>query len=68
MLAALIGTLSLLPLIVSKLHYGFPYGEEKVRGVSLGGWLIIEVGRRMLARVHKIIKVGIIGLHHALRV
>ncbi|KAF8204081.1 glycoside hydrolase family 5 protein [Pholiota molesta] len=42
MLAALFGTVSLFPLIVSKLQYGFPYGKEKVRGVSLGGWLIIE--------------------------
>lgn len=22
---------------------GFPYGTQKVRGVSLGGWLLIEV-------------------------
>jgi hypothetical protein len=22
---------------------GFPYGSQKVRGVSLGGWLLIEV-------------------------
>jgi hypothetical protein len=22
---------------------GFPYGAQKVRGVSLGGWLLIEV-------------------------
>lgn len=25
------------------LDYGFPYGKEKVRGVNLGGWLVIEV-------------------------
>jgi hypothetical protein len=68
MLAAIIGTVSLFPLIVSKLQYGFPYGKEKVRGVSLGGWLIIEVGFRMLDRVHKIIKASVIGLHLALRV
>ncbi|KJA28398.1 glycoside hydrolase family 5 protein [Hypholoma sublateritium FD-334 SS-4] len=35
-------TLALLPLITAKLQYGFPYGKEPVRGVSLGGWLIIE--------------------------
>lgn len=22
---------------------GFPYGSQKVRGISLGGWLLIEV-------------------------
>lgn len=22
---------------------GFPYGSEKVRGVNLGGWLVLEV-------------------------
>ncbi len=25
------------------MDFGFPYGEEKVRGVNLGGWLVIEV-------------------------
>lgn len=33
--------LSLLP---SVLAWGFPYGDEKVRGVNLGGWLVLEVG------------------------
>jgi hypothetical protein len=23
----------------------FPYGQEKVRGVNLGGWLVLEVSR-----------------------
>lgn len=23
--------------------WGFPYGSEKVRGVNLGGWLVLEV-------------------------
>ena len=27
---------------------GFPYGSQKVRGVNLGGWLVLEV--RILAR------------------
>ncbi|KAF8971713.1 exo-beta-1,3-glucanase [Flammula alnicola] len=40
--AVFFGGLSLLPIVLASLHYGFPYGEEKVRGVSLGGWLIIE--------------------------
>ena len=22
---------------------GFPYGSQKVRGVNLGGWLVLEV-------------------------
>lgn len=22
---------------------GFPYGKQKVRGVNLGGWLVLEV-------------------------
>ncbi len=22
---------------------GFPYGSQKVRGVTLGGWLVLEV-------------------------
>lgn len=25
------------------LTFGFPYGQEKVRGVNLGGWLVLEV-------------------------
>lgn len=25
------------------LTYGFPYGSQKVRGVNLGGWLVLEV-------------------------
>lgn len=28
--------------LVSALHYGFPYGSQKVRGVNLGGWLVLE--------------------------
>ncbi len=24
---------------------GFPYGSQKVRGVNLGGWLVLEVRR-----------------------
>ena len=34
--------LSLLPSIYA-LTYGFPYGSQKVRGVNLGGWLVLEV-------------------------
>jgi hypothetical protein len=25
------------------LDFGFPYGTEKVRGVNIGGWLVLEV-------------------------
>ena len=33
-------SLSLLPSVSA---WGFPYGAEKVRGVNLGGWLVLEV-------------------------
>ncbi|KAF8968789.1 exo-beta-1,3-glucanase [Flammula alnicola] len=33
--------LSLVPSILA-LKYGFPYGKEKMRGVNLGGWLLVE--------------------------
>jgi glucan 1,3-beta-glucosidase len=26
-------------------RWGFPYGSTKVRGVNLGGWLVLEVSR-----------------------
>jgi hypothetical protein len=26
----------------------FPYGSRKVRGVNLGGWLLLEVGSRFV--------------------
>ena len=44
--AAVLG-LSLVPLISA---WGFPYGSEKIRGVNLGGWLVLEVSwtRRMI--------------------
>lgn len=29
---------------VTALNYSFPYGSQKVRGVNLGGWLVLEVG------------------------
>jgi glucan 1,3-beta-glucosidase len=35
-------TFSLLPSIVG-FSPGFPYGSQKVRGVNLGGWLLLEV-------------------------
>ncbi|KAF8910118.1 exo-1-3-beta-glucanase [Gymnopilus junonius] len=38
--AILLGS-SLFPSIYA-LTYGFPYGSQKVRGVNLGGWLVLE--------------------------
>jgi hypothetical protein len=32
-----------LSLVPSVSAWGFPYGSEKVRGVNLGGWLVLEV-------------------------
>lgn len=42
---ALVGGLSLLDASLA-LNYGFPYGSEKIRGVNLGGWLVLEVSTR----------------------
>jgi glucan 1,3-beta-glucosidase len=41
---ATIGGLCFLPAMLA-LKLGFPYGSEKVRGVNLGGWLVLEVRR-----------------------
>ncbi|EIW86986.1 glycoside hydrolase family 5 protein [Coniophora puteana RWD-64-598 SS2] len=37
----LLGALAVLPLSTA-FSPGFPYGSEKVRGVNLGGWLVLE--------------------------
>ena len=37
-----LGVLSFFPAVLS-LSFGFPYGSQKVRGVNLGGWLVLEV-------------------------
>ncbi|KAF7972591.1 hypothetical protein HWV62_17392 [Athelia sp. TMB] len=34
--------LSLVSSVISQFSPGFPYGSEKVRGVNLGGWLVLE--------------------------
>ncbi|PPR05615.1 hypothetical protein CVT26_009136, partial [Gymnopilus dilepis] len=39
--AVLLGILSLLEASCA-LNYSFPYGSEKIRGVSLAGWLVID--------------------------
>ncbi|KAJ3838851.1 glycoside hydrolase family 5 protein [Lentinula raphanica] len=41
---ALLGTLSQVPAVFADnpINPGFPYGSEKVRGVNLGGWLVLE--------------------------
>ena len=31
--------------------WGFPYESQKVRGVNLGGWLVLEVGDSSCAGV-----------------
>ncbi|PPQ82283.1 hypothetical protein CVT25_008433 [Psilocybe cyanescens] len=41
-LLSLFACLALVPTIFGALQYGFPYGEEKIRGVNLGGWLVLE--------------------------
>lgn len=49
-IGVVIGALTLLALFffghgprVKGFDPGFPYGKEKVRGVNLGGWLVLEV-------------------------
>jgi len=42
LIAAVLCGLSLLPSIYG-LALGFPYGAQKVRGVNIGGWLVLEV-------------------------
>jgi len=42
-LLALILGFSIVPFILAGLTFGFPHGRMKVRGVSLGGWLVLEV-------------------------
>lgn len=42
MIAVFTGSLVFLPNVLA-LSYGFPYGSQKVRGVNLGGWLVLEV-------------------------
>jgi glucan 1,3-beta-glucosidase len=41
-LLALVG-LSLFHSVSSQFSPGFPYDSQKVRGVNLGGWLLLEV-------------------------
>ena len=44
-LFALIGICAISPDTLAQTP-GFPYGSEKVRGVNLGGWLVLEVSFR----------------------
>jgi hypothetical protein len=39
---ATIAGLCTLPAALS-MNFGFSYGSQKVRGVNLGGWLVLEV-------------------------
>lgn len=34
---------------------GFPYGSEKVRGVNLGGWLVLEVRLQLQPSILRVI-------------
>jgi hypothetical protein len=44
LLTAVVCTSSVLSsLYVAAISPSFPYGSEKVRGVNLGGWLVLEV-------------------------
>jgi len=36
---------------VHPLNTGFPYETQKVRGVNLGGWLVLEASSRPLAHI-----------------
>ena len=44
--ATMYSSLALLALILPAAQTfspGFPYGSQKIRGVNLGGWLVLEV-------------------------
>lgn len=43
MLSALLLVTLLATLCVHAFSPGFPYGSQPVRGVNLGGWLVLEV-------------------------
>jgi glucan 1,3-beta-glucosidase len=40
--AALCGVVSALPANISTRSVSFAFGSEKVRGVNIGGWLVLE--------------------------
>jgi len=42
LIALALCALSLLPSVYG-LSLGFPYAAQKVRGVNIGGWLVLEV-------------------------
>ena len=43
LVAAAAATLACFPPAAFAFNPSFPYGSEKIRGVSLGGWLVLEV-------------------------
>lgn len=47
---ALLGLSLLVPSLA--LTPGFPYGSQKVRGVNLGGWLVLEVRYLLTGKIH----------------
>ena len=46
--------------------WGFPYGSQKVRGVNLGGWLVLEVGFQIIQRVQTRVSVPQLTTYPAL--
>ena len=43
LLATFLSLVSLSPVTTHGYTWGFPYDSQKVRGVNLGGWLVLEV-------------------------
>lgn len=43
LLVPLLATLSFAEISQRSFSPGFPYGSQPVRGVNLGGWLVLEV-------------------------
>ena len=61
---AIIGGLYLIPATLA-LDFGFPYGSEKVRGVNLGGWLVLEVRySRLSSEIQLTTDIHSLGLRH----
>lgn len=44
-------SLSVAPSILAAVTPGFPYGSSKVRGVNLGGWLVLEVRASLICAI-----------------
>lgn len=53
LLLSILACLALASPIFGTLQYGFPYGKQKIRGVSLGGWLLLQVHSLLYCLLHK---------------